>query len=237
MSKTPFSATISLKCSFLKRLGSTPNNIDCKGLLADDNALEVKCENDAFKAEITELRQTSEFKEKKLVEELSDLQKLYEAEKDKTKDLELKVVNFREEALNVKKSKNEVTKSLKAANAKCETLEVKSKCLEERNDVLQKELKVKTEVTDSLTKDLVRIKKENDKFKNDYAKIKTELEDSKCSDLERNKTGIKCDKCDIIIKTQTELKTHNSIYHSHSKSSQYLVTDNFEHFATIVMLR
>ena len=230
MSRTPFSATISLKCSFLKRFVNTSKNSDGIELQADEKAKEVMCENDEIKEEIMSLKKSSEVKEKKLLDELCNLQKLYDAEKIKSKDLELKVANFREEFLNVKKNKNEMTKSLKTAIDKCEASEIKSKCLEEDKDALEKELKVKTEATASLSKDMKRIRKENDELKNDHAKIKTELEDLKNSDLQKNKAVIECDICDVSVKTQAELKKHNNLYHSHSKSSQYVDTESFEHF-------
>ena len=41
-------------------------------------------------------------------EQLRKLQKLYDCEKEKSNDSELKISDFREEALKVKKEKNEV---------------------------------------------------------------------------------------------------------------------------------
>ena len=86
MSRTPFSATISLKCSFLKRFVNTSKNSDGIELQADEKAKEVMCEKDEIKEEIMSLKKSSEVKQKKLLDELCNLQKLYDAEKIKSKD-------------------------------------------------------------------------------------------------------------------------------------------------------
>merc|ERR1712129_166828 len=91
MSKTPFSATISLKSSFFKRF--PPNIHDVK---------------------IKKKEEATEEKKVKYKAEIERLQKAYDVEKHKSAALELEIAEFRNEILKVKKEKKEVNLALKA---------------------------------------------------------------------------------------------------------------------------
>ena len=105
MSRTPFSASISLKCSFAKRFGDASKKTDVDSLeklsrndfhIGDKKVRELETENFKLQDETTKLKMTFENDKKKTVEELVKLQKLYDCEKEKSNASELKISEFRE---------------------------------------------------------------------------------------------------------------------------------------------
>ena len=81
MSRTPFSASISLKCSFAKRFGDASNKTDVESLeklsrkdfqLGDTKVRELEEENIKLQDEITKLKITFENEKKRTVEEVTE---------------------------------------------------------------------------------------------------------------------------------------------------------------------
>ena len=95
MSRTPFSATISLKSSFLKRF--PPNIHDVQIKKKEEANEEVKVKH--------KLNETFEEDRKMMIAEIERLQKAYDVEKHKSAALELEIAEFRNEVLKVKKEK------------------------------------------------------------------------------------------------------------------------------------
>ena len=110
MTKTPFSATISLKCSFQKRFktASQENSEKVEEHQYDEIARQMESEKLQLQGEIIKLQSMFDNEQKKLVEEGVKIQKLYDVEKNKSKDLEMKITEFREDILNIKKEKLEI---------------------------------------------------------------------------------------------------------------------------------
>ena len=106
--KTPFSATISLKSSFVKRF--------CEASFSDVSYVsekhkkvrELEEENLKLRDEINKLKVSYENYRKTPVNKLACMQKLYDDEKERSKTLEVQISEFREEVLKVKKEKNEI---------------------------------------------------------------------------------------------------------------------------------
>ena len=116
ISRTPFSATISLKSSFFKRFAEASKKSDLenvKNLPRTDSHLEKKVEETeaekvALQEEIHELQDTFEKEQKRIMGELVNIQKVYEEEKKRSAALEIEIVNNREEALKIKKERKEL---------------------------------------------------------------------------------------------------------------------------------
>ena len=228
--KTPFSATISLKSSFVKRFGEATKSDVSYVSEKDTKVRELEGKNLKLQDVINQLKVTHENDQKKPVNELVCMQKLYDDEKERSKALEVQIFEFREEVLKVKKEKNEMTKKLKLANETLESGHMQSKSIVEENDVLKKTVENQSEHLVFKNEEVTKTKKENVTIKNDLNKIKTEFEILKVSELKLSKMRIKCDKCDGSVKNCDELKMHNKLYHSLSKASQYEQDETFKIF-------
>ena len=100
MSRTPFSATISLKSSFLKRFPPNIHDVQIKKKEEANEEEKVKHKDEIFK-----LKETFEEDRKMMIAEIERLQKAYDVEKHKSAALELEIAEFRNEVLKVKKEK------------------------------------------------------------------------------------------------------------------------------------
>ena len=121
LSKTPFSATISLKCAFIKRYQeySSVKNIefterlpeditDQQGTVGvkDDVVRKLEVENIELKAELESLKNKCESDQKGLLKETVKLQNIYDEEKKVSKTLEMNLADVRDSLLNLKKERH-----------------------------------------------------------------------------------------------------------------------------------
>ena len=221
MSKTPFSATISLKSSFLKRFP--------KDIHASDVKIEKK--EEAIEEErLKKLHKTSDEDHKRMIVELAQIQGSYDDEKQKSGALELEIAEFRKEILKVKKEKKDLKLTLKVTMEKFETMENSSASLVVEQKALKDKLHDETRDVDLKKNEIIIIKKETENIVKELVKVEAELADLKSKDLKESEAKIFCDKCDFPMKTYEELKVHNKCYHSHNKASQYENYSVFEPF-------
>ena len=124
LSKTPFSASISLKCSLVKRYEDISQVVDFSVSQVDDfsvtanmvkNNFEVfnevkrlETENVELQKELEQLKAVHDKDQKRLLKETVHLQNLYELEQEKTSNLEKNLSEFRDEVLRVKKEKHKL---------------------------------------------------------------------------------------------------------------------------------
>ena len=137
MIKTPFSAKISVKCSFVKRFGEASqlsdvgNLIEAKVCQPDNKKFkELEEKNLKLQDEIKRLTTALKNDQNKPIEELIRIQKLQADETERVKASEVTITEFREEVLKVKKEKNEVNKMLKLANESLESVQMKYRNLD-----------------------------------------------------------------------------------------------------------
>ena len=153
LSKTPFSASISLKCSFIKRYQETsPDNNICnienmfrKSEQHDVIVQKLEADNLELRAELDTLKNKDDSDQKKLLEELVKLQNIYDHEKEESKALEKNIAQFRGEVLELKKEKHKLSDILKLKEEECETLNTKLDSLKVKNDALENCIKDKSE--------------------------------------------------------------------------------------------
>ena len=119
---------------------------------------------------------------------------------------------------------------MKIKSDECEALEINFKSLAEEKEALKQEITEKTKVIDLQNKDIRDIKKENDTAKGDLNTKKVELDKIKHSEVQQSTVLLRCYVCEVRVKSQDELKTHNNRYHKHSKGSQYEIRKSFEQF-------
>jgi chromosome segregation ATPase len=239
ISRTPFSATISLKSSFLKRFAEASKKGDLenvKNLPRTDSHLEKKVEEAeaekvALQEEIRELHDTFEKEQKRIMGELVSMKKLYEDEKKRSAALEIEIVDYREEAIKIKKERKELCIKLQVTKDEFEALKTESKILTEKKEVLQKEALDKRGALELRDEEISKTKIENDNLKKALVRLQTELDNQKLSELKQSKVVIKCERCEINVSTYDELNNHYRRYHSHNKASQCENRRNFEPFS------
>ena len=198
MTKTPFSVKISLKCSFVKRFNeaSKISNVgNLEKLSRKDFPNDVKkigeLENEILELQNEIKRLDISFKknQKTKTEEVVSMQKFYDEENERSKALEVKLAESREEALKVKKERNNMKKTFKLANETLESEQFKSESLIKDNVALRKMFEDQTERLDFKSEEVIKTKKENETIKSDLNNIKAELEDLNQVNLNKVKSG------------------------------------------------
>ena len=199
ITKTPFSASISLRSSFVKRFDKCEQNQDHDmnhGLTV--KSAKVKSEPADDKPKINE--------ELKIVRrQKDDLEALLKSEKVKVETLERELSKVKEEIRSEKSASNSRFKNF---TSEISALSLSNKNLEEKLEVKVKALKVKDEAC-----------KEFKGAKADYEKrleeSLLELKNAKCV-----KQSLLCDLCEFESKSQVAFKEHVRRYHLREQRTQ-----------------
>ena len=183
MSRTAFSATISIKCSFLKRFAEASTtgrtqNLPSSKFQLDKNAKQLEDENLKLQIEIKALKNT-DIDQKKGIEELVRVQQVYELEKEKSKAFEIKIAEFREEVLKLKNEKHELSKNFKTKNSELEAMKAVTESHKKENNSLRELIKDKTKVLEMKKEKLQRVKTETESVKKSNIELKEELDSYK----------------------------------------------------------
>ena len=126
---TPFSASISLKSSFVKRFRDDPitTNQHFESLANEDmehlGNKDLNEENLALTAKVKDLENRIEIIHEGFEKERIQLKTVYDMEKDKVEVLEKQICGLREELLNVKNEKQKVPMNLKAEQKHSEAIQ------------------------------------------------------------------------------------------------------------------
>ena len=227
LSKTPFSASISLKCSFIKRYQETsPDNNICnienmfrKSEQHDFIVQKLEADNLELRAELDTLKNKDDSDQKKLLEELVKLQNIYDHEKEESKAFEKNIAQFRGEVLELKKEKHKLSDILKLKEEECETLNTKCYALNVTNDALEKCIKDKSESVEMRNAELLSTKRDYESAYEKLIATQYELENLKVDKVTESKL-YKCEKCDFTAETFDQLKLHNRYNHCQSKVTQ-----------------
>ena len=237
MTKTPFSAIISLRSSFVKRHGEeercpevetvkhSPSE-DLKHLESEVEKLELR--NLSLKAELKNHQDSSQKQQDKFEKETLKLQIIYNTEKGKSEGLEKQIGELRDEVLKIKLEKNKLKGDIKTEMEMNATLKEECKDLKERNASLIKLEKNKVDLLSVKNAQLKCANEENEELKQVLAKTKVEVEALKIKDQFESKMKYTCEECDMSVETSNQLRVHIRCYHTHSKSSQYEKEQTFE---------
>ena len=104
-----------------------------------------------------------------------EFEKVYEQEKVKSKSLDKKVAEFREDILKVNSEKHKMNYNLKIKHEECEGFKGKVKALTVTNDELLKKLKLQNK--DLEAKKAINTNREHKSVEKDYITTKSEVED------------------------------------------------------------
>ena len=223
MSKTPFSATISLKSSFVKWFNEDSRCIQNESYdyVSNEEMAQLVNENLKLKAKIKKLEESAEIDRGELEKEKVTEQVAYDNEKRKSEDLDKQIVEYREEVLKLKVGKHNLKANLKTELEKNVALNLETNSLKEKIESLQKSEKEKVKILDVKIAELKLISRKNENLQQELAESQKDLENLKSRQESESKVRYKCEQCEENVETVNQLKLHVGQNHSQSKSSQY----------------
>ena len=226
LSKTPFSASISLKCSFIKRYqeeSQVTNNDITKSLSGrsdqDDAVKKLEAENIELRAELESFKNAKESDQKNVLKEIVKLKDIYGKEKEVSGTLEKNVAEFREEIWKIKKEKHNLSNKFKKKEQECENLKTEVEVSNTENFDLKKTIKIKIELADNTDSELLSTKYELEGIKKDWIVIKSELDNVKL-DGAKESESFNCEFCQNNFKTYSNLRMHIRKTHCQNQVTQ-----------------
>lgn len=215
VSKTPFSATISLKCSLVNiwNPGSDKKHLDQSVHEAKIKKEDIKKRTEEQEDEIKQLKSTIKSLERTVNDKKSVLEVKSKKVKDSMKSAEDEKAELREELLQLKRERNK---------------------LKSKNKSLEDEIQMVKGETENMKNENVKLRNEKQLNEDEVKQLKMEkatieqLRDSLESQLEKEKIklGFKCEKCAYESKSQKDLKEHTQTSHYRSKSNQVKMDQN-----------
>ena len=217
--KTPFSANIYLKSTFIKYFEQNAAPVS-------NNADNV---TNNYKTEAIKLDEN----EKDASEDKVKLEQILKQERSNVKSLETELGELRNETLKIKKEKNILNSSLKACKTELEEEKVdKLKMFQVISD-LETQLKVKCEGVKVKDIEYPQLENDNTKLEKLFNECSIELELAKKNFAEANiKKEYKCSHCDLELESKVSLSQHLRDEHFKNQVSQTKneeKEENFEH--------
>ena len=207
--KTPFSANISIKSSFIKWFGASDviENSDEAG--DEDSGDLTNLENSKLKEQLVAARENQ-----------NNLEELLNHETNKVKKLEADIGQYREEILTVKRDRKESSSNLKELKSVNKNLELKvskmAKCitdLEEKVDERNRALEVKVEESEN-------VKKEKTDYQERLEEALSELRKERLLDKKLSLVEFKCVFCDVKFESAVDCRKHVRDTHVRDQVSQ-----------------
>ena len=220
ISKTPFSATISLKCSFSKRFSQNHKNVENNIM---ENIEKMKVENDEIneESEKLQLKTRVECLEQKLLDQKSIIDQKFENEKKILKVSEEKEAGFRAELLKVKSERKQCEAKVKSFKIEHERMQIEIQTLITEINELKKDIVAKRETIKVNAIEVKKLNMEQVSLEENNANLKSELQALKRESLRELKNeSFLCTICSFKTKTPLELKNHIIDGHHHNKESQ-----------------
>ena len=146
--KTPFSATISIKSSLIKRHKTAPATEPQIQFKNSDDEENLMKENEKLK-----LAEKAVDKMNEVIEDRKRLESAREKDKEKIKELENKIADTGSELLIVKRDKNKTSQKYKALQEEFSLMEENIKNVKEENQALKKEIENKVKNKNKLVAD------------------------------------------------------------------------------------
>ena len=223
INKTPFSATISIKNTFIKRFEDSQDNNRFETSIAKAEA-KAKCESFQFQNSnvIEKLKvQDKLFSELnvKLAEvqsENKNLEHRLNEEKAKYKASNNENGGFRDELLKIKSEKKNAVTKLKSSERESEKLRNEAATFTQEIEYLNEALKNKEETSVDNIKEVSRLKKEKECSEMMIENMASEINKLKDNLIESDT----CDHCGKKFKPGAEFKAHVKEQHARSQGSQ-----------------
>jgi hypothetical protein len=208
VSKTPFSANISLKNSFAEHFHQEIHQTNSKKREAPDNN---DYEDRKQELESLKLREKVASLEKLLVDQKAIIDERWEAEKKLKTSNEKKVTDFRADLLKVKGEKSKLSSALKAAETEMEKSRQTQQTLLIENDDLKCKLNVINDLMNSKDSEITAAAKENTKLKHEIHNLQGEVTTVLANherDIEKAQKTFQCHLCDQYVEGQLKMRLH-----------------------------
>ena len=118
-------------------VGNVINSVNTHSKHNNQKVKEMEAKNTELQVEIENLRNSFENDQKKSMEEIIQLRNVYDKEKEKAKDLEFQMAEYREEVLKLKSEKQKLSSNLKMEKEEHEALKDTTKGLVVKKEALQ----------------------------------------------------------------------------------------------------
>ena len=211
ISKTPFSASVSIKSSFVKYQ------------VVKEDTEQLVSRTDSEKDKKPDLAGVMLSKAlKKLQEEKDKLEDILKLEKNRVKSLEAELGELRDEILKTKKEKNSANSSLKTCKTELDNIKEEKMKIEKNIDGFKDQLKTKNEVLKTKIDEYTDLKHHSIGLEKQLDECVIELESAKnCGSVENsNKDEVKCSHCDFKCESTVQLSQHVRIIHFKNQVSQ-----------------
>ena len=216
ITKTPFSATISLKSSFIKRFNSSVINqeeVKQKASVddVDDNIInDLKSENKKMKTELKNLEET-------VTNQKLALDEQFKRVKDALKATEDQKGVFRAELLKVKNERNKLGAQLKSLEDENEQLMIEAKVLKKENIDIKKAAANNKKKHEQEVKDL---EKEKEIIGTNVCQLTSKVEALEQQVKDFNWKKFECPLCDHKAENLGKIKNHVRTNHTKDVYSQ-----------------
>ena len=226
--RTPFSASISLKSSFIKFFDYESTTEPQETALERVKTLEL--ETSEQKARIDELYSIIEQQKVVNIEEREKLNNQHEVKKEKDKNADIEIAKLREELLKVKKEKHNLNTNLKVQTDEAELLKKETVELKRESEKIESKFVKIMDSLETKTKDVDALKKGNDDLKVILDKTKADL--SKLNLVKQTDVQplYECGECGSRLQTYKSLKQHIIIEHYRNKATQIDKISKFEEY-------
>ena len=219
INKTPFSATISIKSSLIKRHETAPEpGIKFKDSDYKDNLME---ENAMLKEKLKFAEKAAD-EMKEVIEVKKRLESARAVDKEIIKDLEDQIAGFRSEILTVKRDKNKTSQKYKALEEEFALTEENRNNLKEENKDLENKVKTKNKLVADKTSECQQLINDKVKLKERLENALSELNAVKKEKdtVNNNELKLKCSMCDSDFVQAVDLRKHVRSNHCKDQVSQ-----------------
>ena len=192
ISKTPFSANIVIKSSFIKYHDAQSSKEPRK----DESEIKPSFENLKYSSDLLKLK-----------EQNMKLEDLLQIEKKKVKSLEDQIGEFRENLLDIKKDKHDLNAKIVYNNYQLSDLTAEQIKISEAKKDLKTQIVLKNEKLNEKDYEIKVIEKENEKPKSKLDQCLSEIESFKLETM-KNQVKFKCTTCNITYESGVELNQH-----------------------------
>ena len=178
MTKTPFSARVSIKSSFVNRFVEVPQFANNKTIEKEKESEEIKqlkAENLKLKEELKIKNEAAETDNKVFIVKQENMENLFEQEKAKSKKaLDQQISDFREELLKIKSQRNNLNSKLKNLEAESTNAREELKIVKAENEAFKSRLKEKEKVLSKKNNELKTSQTEKENLRELAAGVKQE---------------------------------------------------------------
>ena len=206
INKTPFTATIVLKSSFIKYFNQPTTSGE---YIAVKTEPENKLENDDFNKKLVNIKKEKE-----------TLESMLQSERHNVKALENEIGGFREELLIVKKEKHELEAQLKRQKKKASEIKEEQTRLCEVNKDLERQIVYKTEKLDAKNEECKVLQDINSSVRTELDQCVQKVNLMKLESQVEKKVDFKCNYCDMIFECKVQLSEHVRADHIKHQVSQ-----------------